>query len=804
MPWETGGSFPFGGPAFPGGPNFQQSVPLWPSLPKAPGDELWWDGFALPIVDGSVFCVAEYQGSIVVGGSFRGVGRVQVDNIARWDGTEWSGLGAGVEGSVFALSVHDGDLIAGGSFSSAGGVAAQNVARWNGQAWSALGEGLHYYDFGYGSVGALVSHGDELIAGGEFLLSGSRSVRAVARWNGASWDSMGSGLAGYVRSLVVSTDDVYAGGSFTSSGSTPLSHVARWDGAEWRDVGGGVRQPSVYGDYAQVNALASYGGNLIAGGYFDHAGDSTVSHLAEWNGSEWRGLGTFDGVTALGVSQNTLFVSGSGGGLSSWDGASWVTIDGLQGYAQSIVGVGAELFVGGYLRAGDASTNVKAYGIARYSGGTWHDLARWDGRMNGLAGDYLDRGRVTSLGSHLGKLVAAGSFSYPADPPAWVRSNGIASWDGARWTDLPVNPALPYYGGITCLLSRDDTLYAGGYYSYYDTTGQVRPVYRFVGNQWTPLGASRFIPSTLATYAGSLFAAGHDTGFSDSTTSVYQWTGTSWRPVGTLSGFQPHVSTMSVVDGRLVVCGRFSAADGVPVSNIAQWDMLEWKPFGSPLPIDFFDETHGTVHQGKFVATGPLSVVLRWNGSSWEIMGSLLVSNAVVASTGGELFVGGYLRRPDEPYVTYGVARWDGHDWVEMGSGTNGPVEHFQAHDGALYMSGSFTRAGGTSAYAIARWDGLAAPAPAPAFLSAAPNPFRAVTQFSYRVTTPGSVRIAVFDLHGREVSLLEHGGKPSGTHSVEWKGQDKNGRQVASGVYFIRAALPGGDVLSRKIVRVR
>ena len=44
-----------------------------------------------------------------------------------------------------------GNVYVGGSFTQAGGIPAQNIARWNGSGWSSLGAGLN------SSVKALVT-----------------------------------------------------------------------------------------------------------------------------------------------------------------------------------------------------------------------------------------------------------------------------------------------------------------------------------------------------------------------------------------------------------------------------------------------------------------------------------------------------------------------------------------------------------------------------------------------------------------------------------------------------------------------
>src|SRR5262249_45681269 len=83
---------------------------------------------------------------------------------------------------VTALVVHDGSLIAGGEFTSLGGVAVSNVARWDGSQWNALGAGLSG-----GAVRVLRVHAGRLVAGGSFTATGSEPAAGIAIWDGATW-----------------------------------------------------------------------------------------------------------------------------------------------------------------------------------------------------------------------------------------------------------------------------------------------------------------------------------------------------------------------------------------------------------------------------------------------------------------------------------------------------------------------------------------------------------------------------------------------------------------------------------------
>ena len=54
----------------------------------------------------------------------------------------WSPLGSGVNNFALKLTVYNNELIAGGTFTTAGGVSANYIAKWNGTTWSTLGSGM--------------------------------------------------------------------------------------------------------------------------------------------------------------------------------------------------------------------------------------------------------------------------------------------------------------------------------------------------------------------------------------------------------------------------------------------------------------------------------------------------------------------------------------------------------------------------------------------------------------------------------------------------------------------------------------
>jgi aminopeptidase N len=78
------------------------------------------------------------------------------------------------------------------------------------------------------------------------------------------------------------------------------------------------------------------------------------------------------------------------------------------------------------------------------------------------------------------------------------------------------------------------------------------------------------------------------------------------------------------------------------------------------------------------------------------------------------------------------------------------------------------------------------------------PNPFNPSTTIRYQVSDVRYLKLAVYDLLGREVAVLVEGRQEAGVHQVTW-----NAGNCASGVYLCRLQA-GGVTLSRKMMLVR
>jgi len=81
---------------------------------------------------------------------------------------------------------------------------------------------------------------------------------------------------------------------------------------------------------------------------------------------------------------------------------------------------------------------------------------------------------------------------------------------------------------------------------------------------------------------------------------------------------------------------------------------------------------------------------------------------------------------------------------------------------------------------------------------TAYPNPFNAATLLKYAVSSPGFVRLVVYDLQGREMEILYEGNTVAGRYATE-----VNTGNWASGIYLVRLEA-GGEVDLVKLVCVK
>lgn len=81
------------------------------------------------------------------------------------------------------------------------------------------------------------------------------------------------------------------------------------------------------------------------------------------------------------------------------------------------------------------------------------------------------------------------------------------------------------------------------------------------------------------------------------------------------------------------------------------------------------------------------------------------------------------------------------------------------------------------------------------------PNPARHSARLHYALARESVVRLAVHDVGGRVVRVLEAGLRPAGAHSVSFDLHDGGGARLAAGLYFLRLETSQGAVTKRLVV---
>jgi hypothetical protein len=445
-------------------------------------------------------------GKLYAGGSFTIAGGVWVNEIASWDGSHWNALGVfgrqnGVQDIVSAIASDGTNLYAGGYFLYAGLTNAGFIARFDGTNWQQVGAGLN------NRVCALAVTNNLVYAGGFFTgTADGHPLTYVGCWDGTNWNSLGS-AGGVVYALAVGSNGVYAAGTYYTGNAYGTPYFSRWDGTNWNNMisfapgntffatplsdpvgydaiaiqgtnvflGGNILgftqfDPNVGfdpatncqniirfdGTYGWImgtglnttkSALAALGTNLHAGGLFTQAGGIAANQIARWDGNAWYpvgggvvGTGTVLALTTLG---NNLYAAGTftnmgnvtANRIAKWDGTNWYALgDGISGSVQSLVAAGSNVYAGGSFR---------------YAGGkNSFNLARWDEQLNFNVPQILNAAWSTN-GQFLARLSGIGGLTNLI----------LATTNFTTWT-----PVLTNTSGIYDFTDPNSTSYRSRFY----------------------------------------------------------------------------------------------------------------------------------------------------------------------------------------------------------------------------------------------------------------------------------------------------------------------------------------------------
>lgn len=632
----------------------------------------WSEEFGYPSPNGRVLSLAHFENNdeeiVVAGGLFQTAGGVSSPYIASWSSIAgWRSISSGINDYVGSLASYQGDLYAGGRFTRAGPAGTRAIAKWNGQEWSSVGGGL--FAEGTGSVAlvkSMVEFRGELIVAGNFSDAGSIHTYDIARWNGVEWAALTPGHTnGVVNSVVEYNENLIVCGSFTMMGGVPAVGLAQWDGTTFSEFGGGVT-----GSTPHVFDAIVADGNLYVCGYFTGVGGISANRIARWNGLGWESLGSgLEGGTSpygqwVCEYAGAVYVSGeftqAGGvpatNLARWDGQAWNPLPMQPNPTNPLPFVGPMLVHDATLLIGGNYLTI-GEPVEKY-------LASWNGEtFSPLGTGNGANGPIAKLASTSYGLIASGLFDRIGD----TRVNRLAVFDGSRWG--LIGGGLDT-GTVGVIVEQMGSLYAGGNYR---SIGGVAAdgLARWDGATWQaiPIGPASVIRDAVVDGDSILFAGDFGSPWELSGDRVIRWDGVSFSPVGTPA--DNDIRALHIHGDRLYAGGRFSQIGGAPARRIAVWDGSTWAEVGG--------------------------------GVSTQL--GISIVNAL-ASYEGELVVAGFFGQTAD-MVNPNIARWTMDGWRSVGGGADSLVSSLKIYNGSLYASGSFRQVGGLPISYLARWDGV-------------------------------------------------------------------------------------------------
>lgn len=215
-----------------------------------------------------VFDFRNFNNQLLVAGDYTADSST-LNNIARWDGSDWQPLDSGMLGGVYAMEEFNGELHIGGYFYNINNILnTRKIARWDGVTFHPLAKGIT----SGGQVEVMLSYNGDLYVGGSFQTVDSLPIHTIAKWDGSAWSPVCNitGTFAEVESMAIYNGDLYIGGYFTGINGQPMRNIARFDGISWSAVGDGLNSDV----YALVVDSAT--NRLYAAGNFTSTGTGAI------------------------------------------------------------------------------------------------------------------------------------------------------------------------------------------------------------------------------------------------------------------------------------------------------------------------------------------------------------------------------------------------------------------------------------------------------------------------------------------------------------------------------------------------
>lgn len=458
----------------------------------------------------------------------------------------------------------DGEFVIGGQFLTGPGAASgygfnsRRVARWNGTSWVSLGTGFGSDTFNNAhSVNALAFFSNDDIYA---HFSTGASTTEIHRYDGTSWSLVGTAQnTSSLAMTMIKNDDgtLTVGGSFNRIGGITATRVAVYDpgaSSSWS----APYEPGFNANVDQIK-LGPTGVDMYFMGLFTNVQGVTANYLARkpkgttaWVNLNNPSTNIHDGISNLPTRPNIFF---NGSTLWACSGVS-VTLTAL-GYLSSLTGPGSwtsRSLYAPYRIGGEAGVGTVNW-LDETSTKMYTSYARRSLNDQRLAAGYcLVEGKndYSSALTYNTKRMDRGDF-FPRGNTAFTVTTESPSTNFFFLDD---------YQGVK-------NLYIG-YGGSLSLTGiGVRSSYRWNGSDWSRWCYTNGAIFAVLRIGANIYLTGGGN-FQDMINRIARWDGTNFSQLS--SGLNGTGRALATDGTNLFVGGDFTTAGGVTVNRVAKWD----------------------------------------------------------------------------------------------------------------------------------------------------------------------------------------------------------------------------------------
>ena len=263
----------------------------------------------------------------------------------------------------------------------------------------------------------------------------------------------------------------------------------------------------------------------------------------------------------------------------------------------------------------------------------------------------------------------------------------------------------------------------------------------------------------------------------------FKWIGAGATSSARLIVFRDEVITYSVDNGKLLEDGTFNQEDFTPVT--ADFDLRsisdnEWNEFsiGSTIFVTCRDELVFKGNMGETIDSAAVTLSdfdhdgdqdMVIGGEKWVGNGYYPLFIQVYENRGGNYSLRNTYNLEEDLSVQE-------CDWSDIDSDGDDDLI-LRCYEKIVVLRNDELTATGVTSEAV----------PAQVYLTAYPNPFNSTIAISYTLASDIPAECAIYNLAGQKVYEFKSMPHTPGMNVLRWDGSDMEGRQVASGLYFVR-----------------